>query len=239
MTAYRRVCLVAAAVLLSLGMSATRADAAAREGTIIVVDASDTRRVLSDGEHGTAFSIRLPDDATCPGDSMHDDWRVQTFFVPATDDPGALTYTVAVTGPDGPKDDARVSLYSTEGRPYVQQLLGANAAAGQPGEIPEFPALSFRRLPIDYLPTGDYLMGVACTDAESKTGTYWDTNVHVDSSPNSMRWTVTAAQPKAGNGLGGRPLVIVLVVLGLVLVAAAVVLWQRAARSTARDGVSP
>lgn len=239
----RRLAIIATACAAGVGalvtIPAVHANAALREGSVIVVDAGDTRKTVSRGSHATPFSIRLPEGATCPGDSMHDDWRVQTFLVPITEDPGALTYTVAVTGPDGPKDDARVSLYSTEGRPYVQQLLGANTAPGQPGEIPDLPALSFKRLPVDYLPTGDYRMGVACTDFEAKTATYWDTSVRITSSADAMTWTVIAEQPQTGDSSNGRWLSVLLVVLGAGLFGLAVVIWRRAGRGNRSEGALP
>lgn len=225
-----RCAVVAVTAAVTVGFILTVANGATREGAAVVVDAADTRKSVSAGDHDTAFTLRLPTGATCPGDSMNDDWRVQTFVIPATDDPGMLTYTVAVTGPDGPKDDARVALYSTEGRPYVHQMLGANAEPGHPGEIPMLPAFSFKRLPIDYLPTGEYLMGVACTDYASATQTYWATSIHINSSPTAMTWTVTAEQPASSGGSGSTFAVVLLVVLGAGLLGVAVVLWRRSSR---------
>src|SRR5262245_29250980 len=46
-------------------------------GAVSVVAADDPSRVLTEGGSADAFTLRLPEDAVCPGDSANDDWRVQ------------------------------------------------------------------------------------------------------------------------------------------------------------------
>lgn len=208
------------------GASTRAAEAASRAGQVVVVSAENSLQPEEAGEHTSTFSLRLPEGATCPGDSRNDDWRIQTFFVPTTDDPGSLTYYV--TGPAGPEDDRRVSLYTVDGRPFVDELLAANARPGMPGEIPAFPAMSFKRLPVDYLPSGSYLLGVACTDRDGRTQKYWDTQVDVFQAPGAMNWRVTAQQPESLGEASRRWLVPVLIAAGAVLLAAAVLLWRSA-----------
>lgn len=204
-----------------------------REGDVVVVNALHRLKPLSEGSHDTAFSLRLPTGATCPGDSMNDDWRVQTFVIPSNEDPGALRY--AVTGPEGPEHDARVSLYTTEGRPYVNQLLGANTAPGQPGQIVELPPFSFKRLPVDYLPSGTYRVGIACTDYQSVTAKYWDTLVQLTASPKAMHWTALNT-PNATSAAGISTVWIVVIVAGAVVLLGGAVLFRRA---RARGGRTP
>ena len=57
----------------------------------IVVGGSDDETVARGGS-ATEFSLALPDGAACPGDSATGNWRVQSFLVPAADDPGTFTY---------------------------------------------------------------------------------------------------------------------------------------------------
>lgn len=224
------------APLATFALGARPSDAASDAGQVVVVSATDVRNPIEFGEHTTTFAIRVPDGAQCPGDSMNDDWRLQTFFVPSSDDPAELTYFV--TGPAGPEDDRRISLYTAEGRPYVDELLPANDRPGLPAEIPAFPPMSFKRLPVDYLPSGSYLLGVACTDRAGKTQRYWDTSVEVLSGPGTMQWRITAPQPKALGSSTQPWLVPVLVVAGVLLFVAAVVLWRRAGREGATDDSS-
>ena len=222
-----RVLAVALGVAVSAvaGVGGHSAVAATRAGQVVIVSSTNLLDPIDSGSHATSFSLRLPPDSTCPGDSMNDDWRLQTFVVPSSDDPGELTYYV--TGPAGPEDDARVSLYTTEGRPFVDELLGANARPGLPGEIPQFPPLSFKRLPVDYLPTGSYLLGVACTDRDGRTQKYWDTTIELTASAASMEWRVVSEQP-GSLGRGSRTgLVVLFTVLGVVLLLVAIVIWRR------------
>jgi len=221
------------ALLVVLAAGTQPSDAASDAGQVVVVSATDLRNPIESGEHTTTFTIRVPDGAECPGDSMNDDWRLQTFFVPSSDDPAELTYYV--TGPAGPEDDRRVSLYTADGRPYVDELLPANDRPGLPAEIPTFPPMSFKRLPVDYLPTGSYLLGVACTDRAGRTQRYWDTSVDVLSGPGIMQWRVTAAQPNSPGSSTRLWSVPVLVVAGVLLLLVAIVLWRRAGRDAATD----
>ena len=113
-TVRRLVALVAvmATLVLQMQFAARPASAAAsRSGDAEAVQANNRLRPFTEGTHESAFSLRLPRGATCPGDSMNDDWRVQSFVVPSTDDPGALRYMV--TGPEGPENDARVAIYTS------------------------------------------------------------------------------------------------------------------------------
>lgn len=229
-TVRRLVALVAvmATLVLQVQFSARPASAAAsRSGDAEAVQANNRLRPFTEGTHESAFSLRLPRGATCPGDSMNDDWRVQSFVVPSTDDPGALRYMV--TGPEGPENDARVAIYTSEGRPYMNQLLGANSTPGQPGQIIELPSFSFKRLPIDYLPSGEYRMGIACTDGKGATAQYWDTLISIESSPTSMQWTVLQ---KAKNlDKRSNTLWIVLAVVCVLVLIGSVATFVRASRA--------
>ena len=205
----------------------TAVAAARRSGDAEAVQANNRLRPFTAGTHESPFSLRLPRGATCPGDSMNDDWRVQSFVVPSTDDPGTLRYMV--TGPEGPENDARVAIYTSEGRPYMNQLLGANSTPGQPGQIIELPSFSFKRLPIDYLPSGEYRMGVACTDGKGVTAQYWDTLISIESSPTSMQWTVLQ---KAKNlDKRSNTLWIVLAVVCVLVLIGSVATFVRASRA--------
>ncbi|CAB4701300.1 MAG: hypothetical protein F2934_10325 [Actinobacteria bacterium] len=219
---------VVVGLLLQGQLSAGTAVAAARRsGDAEAVQAKNRLRPFIEGTHESAFSLRLPRGATCPGDSMNDDWRVQSFVVPSTDDPGSLRYMV--TGPEGPENDARVALYTSEGRPYMNQLLGANSEPGQPAQIIELPSFSFKRLPINYLPSGEYRMGVACTDGKGVTAQYWDTLISIESSPTTMQWrTLQKAEnlDKRSNTLW-----IVLAVVCVLVLIVSVATFVRASRA--------
>ena len=170
---------VAAAIGLSL--FAPTASAAAvdpvRSGDAVIVDSSDGSRQLTHGQSATQFSLRLPPGAACPGDSANDQWRVQSFMIPAADSPANLGYNVA--GPDG---QGQFALYAVNTTPLVDSLTNQNTSPGEPGVIPAIPPLSFAAFPPGVLPAGTYRIGIACT-LSRKTANYWDTEVVITASP--------------------------------------------------------
>jgi hypothetical protein len=148
-----------------------------REGDAAVVDGADGSHVLTHGQSATVFSLRLPAGAACPGDSANDQWRVQSFMVPAAIAAGAIHYNVA--GPDG---QDQYPLYMANTAQFVDSLTDPNAGPGQPGVIPAIPPLSLGAFPPGILPAGTYRIGIACT-LSRQTAKYWDTEIVITSSP--------------------------------------------------------
>jgi len=214
---------VAAVPLVAIGLSGAASASATREGTVLVVSGDNIYKTLSGGELATVFSLSLPKKAACPGDTMHDDWRYSTFFIPSTVDPGSLRFSM--TGPANPGHDARISLYEVVDKPFLNKFLEPNDTSGKPGTIPPFPAFYFGKLPFDYLPSGTYLMGVACSDGNGTTRTYWDTQIEVSSSASAMTWKVVADQPKVLPSANRLGLVVWLSVIGAVLLVLAIAIW--------------
>jgi hypothetical protein len=165
---------------LPLFASTTHASVGApvHAGAVVVVDPSDPTKALSHGGSATKFTLRVPASATCPGDSAHDQWRVQSFLVPVNDDPAKLVYGLVT--PDG---DGRWSLVDGETHPFINALTLANSVAGEPGQIPNMPTFSFVLFPPGTLPDGRYRVGIACTYF-AKTAKYWETELVIASSPN-------------------------------------------------------
>ena len=176
---YAVTAVMVVAIGLSLGVPAASAAAGdpVRSGDAVVVDSSDGSRELTHGQSATQFSLRLPPGAACPGDSANDQWRVQSFMIPAADSPGNLGYNVA--GPDG---QGQFALYAVNTSPVVDSLTNQNTGPGAPGVIPAIPPLSFAAFPPDVLPSGTYRIGIACT-LSRKTANYWDTEIVITSSP--------------------------------------------------------
>jgi hypothetical protein len=148
-----------------------------RSGDAVVVASSDGSHELTHGQSATQFSLRLPSGAACPGDSANDQWRVQSFMIPAADNPANLGYNVA--GPDG---KGQFALYAVNTSPLVDSLTNQNTSPGEPGVIPAIPPLSFAAFPPGVLPAGTYRIGIACT-LSRKTANYWDTEIVITSSP--------------------------------------------------------
>ena len=211
-------------VAVASWLGATSASAATvqpvRSGDAVIVDRNDGSAELTHGQSATQFSLRLPPGAACPGDSANDQWRFQSFMVPASDTPDTLHYNVA--GPDGP---GQFALFQVSTSPLVDVLTNQNAGPGQPGVIPALLPLSFAAFPPDVLPAGTYRIGIACT-LSRQTADYWDTEIIITSSPSDKPsqfvWRLATAPASVNDshpGSGAWLLPVGLAVLGVAALA--------------------
>jgi hypothetical protein len=205
----------------------TASNEAVDAGTLGVADPADRNAPRQVYGADDVFAIILPDDAACPGDSYHDNWRVQSFVVPAADRVADLLFSGV--GPEGVEGDARWPLRQVNSFTYVDELTLANEAPGQPGvidQLPPFATLSF--LP-DELPPGDYRLGVACT-LERSVGRYWDIalTTTLDETGSGLTWEFESTGPDTSTSSG--PSMAPFAIGGVVI--AAVVLLRR--RTTTR-----
>ena len=172
-------------------------DAPVDRGDVVIVD--QYREALTDGSGGTTFGLELPAGASCPGDSRNDQWRVQTFIVPAEVDPGTLTYNSI-----GPEGSGRYALYDLDTNPVSDVLTSPNGAPGLPGLIVGLRSMSFEIFPPGTLPDGVYRVGVACTYFRD-TASFWDTTIEVTRDPNDLpaelRWEVGSPPTGATSGI--------------------------------------
>jgi hypothetical protein len=210
----------------------TSAIVASRQGDAQVVDAVQRAVPLATGGSTTEFSLELPAESDCPGDSEHDSWRVQTFLVPSTIDPGTLTWAI------GPQSDAGTvySLYDTFTQPVIEGLLPSNDGTGKPARITTLPPMDFAVfVPKGTLAAGTYRVGVACTNFGA-TGPYWDTELTVSADasdePAGLAWaapgTATVSSQSNDDGFPWIYLAIGAALIGLL----GWFLFQRARRTT-------
>jgi hypothetical protein len=216
--------------LLSLTDPVTAQTGAADAGDVVVADPVNVNRALREGDSTSAFTFRLPEGASCPGDSANDDWRVSTFLVPADTDLDTLAYQAL--RPDG---EAYRSLRYLDGDIYVMEMTNANPGPGQPGLITPIPPLTMAWFEAGSLPPGPYKMGVACTDASFTVKRYWDTEVELvaapDVDPGGLRWSIGGnSTPAAAEPSSNGSTTLVVLVAALVVVVGAVVLIRRRQR---------
>ena len=199
----------------AIGLMITGAASAASvspvdSGDVVIVDANDPSKPLTRGDGNTAFLVRVPQGAVCPGDSFNDQWRIQSFMVPAGDDIGALSY--GVIGPEGPQ---QLALFGADAAAssFANILTPANAVAGQPGRIETPPPFSLAIAAGELVPSGRYRLGLACTFFGATT-LYWDTEIEVtgaaNGEPGDLAWTLPGvdAEPKEDDdGLSTVPVV--------------------------------
>lgn len=196
-------------------------------GEVAIVDAFKPTEVLERGTKATQFSVRPPTGATCPGDSAHDQWQVQSFIVAADVDPASLHF--GVIGPEGPDQYA---LYKVDEDPYTHALTRQNDGPGEPGLVAEVPPLSFAVFPDDVLSSGSYRIGLAC-DFFRVPGQYWDTEIVIETSPEKgFTWRLASVPPDAQpSGSRRGPLMVGAAAIALLAIAA-VELRRRRTRST-------
>lgn len=231
------VALVVALVVVAVGLvGGTGAGAADdRAGDVVVVD--ETGAVATSGGSATAFGLRLPTGASCPGDSADDDYRVEAFLVPEGTDVGSIVY-----GELAPQVEGGSSLWDTNTNVFDGELT-SDAPPGEPGLIVNLPNFSFGVLYPGELAAGDYRIGIACSRFND-TERYWDTSFVVSADPAdqpaAFRWTAepapgadrilaSSSSPAArsgSSGIGTGGVLVILLVL-LLLSAGVAYLWLR------------
>jgi hypothetical protein len=216
------------AVVLTVGVWSTPALAEElRGGDAVVVDESGG--ALAQGGSATWFSIRLPDGASCPGDSADDGYRVEGYVVPKGTEMGELTFGEVL-----PNGENMWPLWDADTDPYVGGFT-SEAETGQPGLISELPRFSFGVMLPGEMAPGDYRLGIACS-LEDATTRYWDTAfvVATDATDQPAQFTWTA--PDGGDdSTGGSSVPVLAVAIGafVVLVGGAVVAVR--ARTSSRS----
>jgi len=197
---HRRRTAVATTVLAFIGLVAGGTPAygtpAIDAGRVTVVTREGSKNAIAGGGSATEFSIMLPAGASCPGDSAHDGYRVQSFIVPAADDPGSLRWRSIA--PEGP---GRYALYDVFTSPYVQMQTAEAETVGGPGRIVNVPTFSFAVFPPGELSVGPHRIGIACT-LMNETVKYWEAEVALKEAstdrPAGFRWTVLAIPSPKG-----------------------------------------
>ncbi|MFZ4719280.1 MAG: hypothetical protein ACOYMR_07630 [Ilumatobacteraceae bacterium] len=201
---------------------------ATRGGDLTLVDANRRGVVLENGGSATEFSFDLPKGSVCPGDSMNDSWRVQTFIIPKADEPSSIEYSA-----NGPTGKGQYAAYDAFTQSVVDLLTVPNDTAGLPGRIEMFPPLSFKVFPKGELADGDYRIGTACTWFGA-TGPYWDTVITIKSNekdePAGFTWRLPDAPEATLSGTSSPtkfPITAVFIAVAAVALLFVVVLNRR------------
>jgi hypothetical protein len=212
-------------LLMSGAVAAWPASVTASGAVKVVTGAASSTPRVSGGS-ATPFSLKLPPNSTCQGDSAHANFRVQSFVVPAGTDPGTIAYKS-----QGPKVAGGWALYMPNTRAFIQEQTDNASNDTAPGPILPLPDLNFAVFTGGELPAGHYVVGVACT-LYNQTTRYWATDIVVTAdakdTPSHLRWRLAKAASAGGGSSGpGRRLALV-VVVGVIAVAGVVTLIRRA-----------
>jgi hypothetical protein len=190
---------------------------------------------LNSGGSETTFGVQLPAGASCPGDTAHHGYRVDSYLLPAGVSPTTVNFKTGVPN--------RGSGYVAYGRYYgaINTALGSGLIVGLP------PQLTMNRLTSQELfPTGQKSVtwdgGIACTTAAGVVTNYWNSRFVFTakaSDPNGFTWKVLA-QPALAPSHSYLWIGVGLIVLSVLLAAFAVFLSQRRSdRSSGGPAVTP
>ena len=188
-------------------------------GSVTITAPQDASSPMTSGDSNSVFQLVLPEGASCPGDSFYEEWRAQSFIIPAADDPGSLRY--GIISPDG---EGRRSLYTVNTRPFVHVILGKSDGAGEPGPIAQPEPMTFAVYPAGQFPPGNYRIGLACS-LYRETAVYWDAEITVteasDVQPGGFAWSLVAesvdgelGRRNSGSSASWIPPIAVLLVVG-------------------------
>jgi hypothetical protein len=196
----RHMTRVAIAFLTSgVGLLPTPAEAGAAGSVEITAPSGGELRT---GGSSTAFRIKLDRQAACTGDSANAGYRIQSYLVPESVDPGTLTFDAGV-GPSPVDGQFRAALYETSSTSFVDQQTAEASKVGGPGPVIQpLPALSFAvfdpALGFPFTP-GAYNVGIACTlgpPSDTQLDRYWNTVMTITADPGDapagIRWAVAA-----------------------------------------------
>ena len=186
-----------AAVLMAAGslclMLATDATAATLNGVATIAVAADPSQALSSGGSTTLFTVALPPNAACSGDTASDGYHVYSYLV----EEGTDLSTVKFVG----SPSTGFGFVNTLGVYY-----GAANTAVTTGQIVSIPAdfewgplVSIDKVPLASLlytggTTGAWEAGIACANTDGALSDNWNTPITFTASsgdPNGFTWSAT------------------------------------------------
>jgi hypothetical protein len=217
---------VALAVLTTTVIGTAAAAAAVHSGTSSVVAPDGTP--LQSGGSATAFTLRLPENAACPGDSEHHGYLVYGYVAPSNADPGTLTFP-------GGYPSSGLDLITVHGEPFKTR-----ATAVLTGSILQPPGFVWSRYDhhSDVLPPGTYDVGIACAFQYGHVASYWNTKVTILASstdPGGFTWQVTGFHAGRGGGWSNGALILGVTLVGALVVVGGVTIGLR--NRTLRDAL--
>lgn len=153
-------------------------------------------QALASGGSDTAFALFPESGAVCTGDSASGGYRVQTYIVPSSVDPGTLTYNAAGPVPAGTGATLRQPMFAAVGQaPFINRSTAADTGLliGFPAEGFSFGVFADQGSAV--VPPGRYNLGFACTLASGSTlDKYWNIQIDVVADaqdvPGGFTWSV-------------------------------------------------
>jgi hypothetical protein len=231
-----------AGVLTALGtgllMAATSpvASAATLGGTATVASPGTTT-ALNSGGSATAFTVSLPAQAACSGDTATDNYLVYGFLVPAPSSGQTLTAELQAI-PNWATGDGTgyYPLVSTSDGQW--EKINTAPTTGEIISIPnDFTFENLNKLLVNASlaplvsstpgSTANYDIGIACANASNVLSDYWSEPVTVSQSSSDSNGFVWATGAPSGGQLPEAPMAIALPLAGLAALGGAVLFRRR------------
>ncbi len=209
-----KVGLAATAVFMATfaGLTAagvTPAGASTLDGTATIANPSGNT-ALSSGGSTTQFTVTLPAQAACDGDTASDGYHVYSYLVPEGTNPAAISFT---TGVPADYPDAPSGLVTAAGKYYggVNTASTTGQIIGIPGNLEFAPLVTKSVIPLSTLldnaaSSGVWEAGIACATAAGAVTDYWNTEVTFTASgsdPNGFTWSDTPGPCAASDSTPG------------------------------------
>ena len=235
MPTFRRVAVRAAAAggILALCAAPATAFASTLNGTATIADPTDSP--LASGGSATSFTVTLPAQAACTGDTASDGYHVESYLVPQGTSPTSITFTGGVPS-------TGYGFFSSTGTLYGP----ANTATttGQIIGIPDFewgPAVESYNLKSALLynggTSGVWEAGIACTNSSGVVTDYWNTEITFTSSTSDPDGFVWADVPGLPTDTPESATTIVLPLVGVAVLGSG--LWFSRRRSSRKAALAP
>ncbi len=191
----------AAAVLVLLGTFAGLTVAGVTPAGASTIDATatianpDGDTPLSSGASTDEWTVTLPANAACDGDTVQGGYHVYSYLVPEGTDPATVSFTTGLPS-------TGYGFFNNTGLYYgkVNTAATTGEVIGIPGNL-EFAPLLSRGATLDSLlysngnTSGVWEGGIACANTHGVVTDYWQTEITFSASgtdPNGFTWTDTA-----------------------------------------------
>jgi hypothetical protein len=212
---------VLAGVAGGVTIAPTTAGAAATAGTAAITK-PNTLTALNSGGSGTLYGVQLPAGASCPGDSAHQGYRVDSYLVPKGVSPASVSFKTGLPS----KWYGYIA--------YGEYFGAVNTAEGSGLIVGLAPEFTWTRLTTEELfPHGQksstWEGGIACSNNDGVVTDYWNSQIVFTAStsdPHGFTWRVVA-QPSLAPSHSYKWLGIGLILLSILLATFAVFLSQR------------
>jgi hypothetical protein len=209
-----------AVAALAVGVQGVGVAGAAVQGTATIANPS-TGTALPSGGSTTSFTVTLPAQAACPGDTASGGYHVYSYLVHEGADVTAITFNNFPSDGFGFVDNTG-TYYGT-----ANTAINTGQIVGIPTNFQWGPLVESAggALPLSQLlysgSTGSWEAGLVCANSTNHVTNYWTTPVTFTASGTDANGFTWAAVPGVPSGAPEVPLPILLPILGLAIVGGA------------------